>query len=309
MSVLISGSLAYDTIFTHQDPFAESIRPDALKCLNLTFSAQTMEREFGGCAGNIAYSLKSLGGDPLIWTAVGSDSQPFFDDLNAKNISTDGIHVFNECFSAQAVITTDPLGNQLTTFYSGAMEHADRLTFPENHDVELAILAPTTRSPLVTQAKMLIERGVPYMLDTGQTTPLFSGAELQMLVRNACAVAFSDYEALMYHDKTGWTPEQMSKFGIPIYLTHGKDGSTVWENGKSTFVNTPGSNPLHPVGAGDAYRGGLLWAMTHGLTPVEGARLGSLMGAVKVGVKGPTYKYTIDDARRQYEELWGKAPF
>ena len=166
MSILISGSLAYDTVFDHEDTFLNTIKGDAIDHLNVTFQASGMRRTIGGCAGNIAYSLKQLGGDPLIWTAVGCDAGAFMVHLENHNIPTDGISTYMDTYSAQAVITTDKNGCQLTTFYSGAMAYADKIPFPKK-DVSLAILAPTTHDPLLAHAAALKKRGIPYLLATG----------------------------------------------------------------------------------------------------------------------------------------------
>lgn len=309
MSVIISGSVAYDTVFTHDGHFADTLRPEALDCLNLTFQASGMRRTFGGCAGNIAWSLKALGGDPLIWTAVGCDADPFLEHFRRSGIRTDGITVLEDAWSAQCVITTDAGGNQLTTFHSGAMARSGEIPWPNDPTIELGILAPSTREPLMHHADACDAHGVPFIFDPGQTTPLYSGEELLMLVRRARAVAFSDYEGALIEAKTGLDARALSRLGPTVFCTHGARGSTVWADGTRIDVTAPALIAADPVGAGDAYRGGLLWGMTHGLTDVESARLGTLMGRAKVAVAGPTYRVTADALRRDYETFWGPAPY
>ena len=309
MSVIISGSVAYDTVFTHEGRFADAIRPDALDCLNLTFQACGMRRTFGGCAGNIAWSLKQLGGDPLIWSAMGRDAGPFLEHFRRSGIRTDGITVMPDEWSAQCVITTDAAGNQLTTFHSGAMAHAHAVPWPDDPGIEFGILAPSCREPLMRHADAYDAHGVPFIFDPGQTTPLYTGEELLSLALRARAVAFSDYEGALIEARTGFDAGALSLRGPVVFCTHGSRGSTVWENGVGTTVATPAAAAVDPVGAGDAYRGGLLWGMTHGLRAVDCARLGSLMGRAKVLAAGPAYSLPLDEARRQFETLWGKAPF
>lgn len=306
MSVLISGSLAYDTVFVHEGHFCDTLLAETLSCLNVTFQAQSMRKTLGGCAGNIAYSLKQLGGDPLIWTAVGGDADPYLAHLSAQGIRTEAITVVPETYTAQAVITTDSHGCQLTTFHSGAMEYAAGLPFPQG-TIDLAILAPTTHEPLLAHAKALHARSIPFLLDTGQTTPLFSGEELLTLMRQAIGVCFSEYEAELYCEKTGLRLADLAQLST-LYITAGSRGSDVWHQGVVTHIAAQTTTAIDPVGAGDAHRGGLLWGLSHGLTPIESARLGSLIAARKVSVAGPAYHYSLNEARLDWQDLYGTPP-
>lgn len=311
MAVLISGSLAYDTVFDHRDAFSDTLIKAELSVLNVTFQAADMRRTIGGCAGNIAYALKQLGGDPLIWTAVGCDADVLLEHLRANDIGTEGITVCPDTYSAQAIITTDKNGCQLTTFYSGAMAYADKIPFPQS-DVSLAILAPTTHDPLLAHAAALQSRGIPYLLDTGQTTPLFSGEELITLSQEAEGVCFSQYESELYREKTGMTPEALSRLtgrdgtSPVIYCTLGAEGSMVYRQGVATHVPAHPTTCVDPVGAGDAYRGGLLWGLSQGYSPIVAARVGALIAAKKVSVAGPSYRYSELDARSDYLAFFGE---
>ena len=185
MSVIISGSIAYDTVFTHEGRFADTLRAEALDRLNVTLQADSMRRTYGGCAANIAYSLKQLGGDPLVWTAVGRDADDYLRHLERQGIRTDGVTVMPNEWTAQCMITTDRDGNQLATFSPGAMAHADRLPWPDDTGIVCGILAPSVRSTLLAHAKAFVSHGIPFIFDPGQTTPLFSGDELLALTRAA----------------------------------------------------------------------------------------------------------------------------
>ncbi len=308
MAVLISGSIAFDTVFEHAGRFSDAILPDAIPSLNLTFQAQAMRRSIGGCAGNIAYALRQLGGTPLIWTAVGGDAAPLLEHLKRHDIDTSEIVVIQETYSAQAVITTDANGCQLTTFFSGAMQYADRIAFPKERTIELAILAPTTEKPLLAHAKALRSRAIPYLLDTGQTTPLFSGEQLLMLAEHAAGVCYSDYEQELYREKTGLDAAALSARTGAVFCTHGAEGSTVWIAGEPHPVHAVPTMAVDPVGAGDAYRGGLLFALARGLNPLIAARVGSLIAAQKVAAAGPTYRYSLEAMLHDYQCVYKEAP-
>lgn len=216
MSVIISGSIAYDTVFTHEGRFADTLRAEALDRLNVTLQADSMRRTYGGCAANIAYSLKQLGGDPLVWTAVGRDADDYLRHLERQGIRTDGVTVMPNEWTAQCMITTDRDGNQLATFSPGAMAHADRLPWPDDTGIVCGILAPSVRSTLLAHAKAFVSHGIPFIFDPGQTTPLFSGDELLALTRAAACVAFSDYEALMIEEHTSLSPASRARSSAPM---------------------------------------------------------------------------------------------
>lgn len=306
MAAIISGSVAYDTIFDFSDRFADSLRSEALGHLNLTFEASSMRKAFGGCAANIACSLKALGGEPLIWTAAGKDIGIYLEFFRQRGIRTDGIAIHEDEWSAQCVITTDKAGCQLTTFLCGAMERAGSAPFPDDPNVDIAILAPSTKRPMLLHAKAFAERGIPFILDPGQTTLQFSGDEYLDLLEHAFAAAFSDYEADLVREKTGLNARALSLRGKTVFQTHGARGSTVWINGEDCFIETPRiDRAVNPVGAGDYYRGGLLWGLTHGLDAVDSARLGAVMGAARVA----NVDIDREKAKAAYESRWDKAPF
>ena len=338
MSVLISGSIAYDTILSFDGRFADSLHAEAIAHLNLTFPASAMRREFGGCAANVAYALKCLGGKPLLWSAMGKDAAPYMKHLEALGISTFGLKVLDDSWMPQAFITTDASGNQLTTFHGGAMDRTQEVPFPEIDTatgadgrvrtgaqalaeledlgpVTLAMLSPGGKIAMGCHAEICVERGIPYIFDVGQAAPLFSGEELRRFIERAYAVAFSDYEAELIERASGLSPEAIAKPGKIVFHTHGARGSSVWLANAQAPVAVPaapvpGGAARDPVGAGDAYRGGLLFGLTSGLGPVVSARIASIMGAIKVSASGvQNYVTTLADVRRTYASLWGEAPF
>ena len=306
MTAIISGSIAYDTIFDFPKRFADTLKSDALEHLNLTFEASSVQKAFGGCAANIARSLKALGGDPLIWTAVGRDIGPYLEFLREKDIRTEGITVLDDEWSAQCSITTDINGCQLTTFHSGAMKRAGEASFPDDPTIDIGILAPSTRSPALSHAQAFVEHRIPFILDTGQTTPQFTAREYLDLFEMAIAAAFSDYEADMIRAMTGLDARALSRRGKMVFQTHGAKGSTVWIEGEAVSIETPEvTQSVNPVGAGDFYRGGLLWGFSNGLDPIASARLASVMGAARAA-NSPINR---DIARSVYKQYWENSPF
>ncbi len=320
MSVLISGSIAYDTILAFDGRFADHLHAGAIASLNLTFPTNRMRREFGGCAGNIAYSLKLLGGEPLLWSAMGSDAAPYMARFRSLGISTVGLKILPDAFCPQAFITTDADGNQLCSFHGGAMDRTQEVPWPElgpgDSPITLAMLSPGGRIAMPIHAAMCRERGIPYILDIGQAAPLFSADELSAMIEGAAMLAFSDYEAEILRQTVRLTPKDMAAAGKAIFHTHGSKGSSVWLPHAETSAHVealrlPEDAAEDPVGAGDAYRGGLLYGLTHGIDPVRAARIASIMGAVKAASAGAqNYRTTIGDVRAKYEEMWREAaPF
>lgn len=317
MSVLISGSIAYDTVLSYEGRFAENLHADAIERLNLTFPASRMRRDFGGCAGNIAYALAQLGGRPLLWGCLGADAAPYLERLRALELPTDGIRTLEDDFTAQCFITTDADGNQLASFYGGAMDRSEEAPWPEHpaDPPSLAILSPGGRVAMPIHARLCRAHGVPYLFDPGQAAPLFGKAQLLEMIGSAFGLACSDYEEEIIRLATGFGPADFARQGKTVFHTHGAAGSSVWLPDAKTPVEIealklPPGTEADPVGAGDAYRGGLLYALSHGLDAVAGARLGAVMGAAKAACRGAqTYRITLNEARRRYEAQWGEAPF
>lgn len=311
MSTIITGSIAYDTILSHNGRFAEKLEKGDLRHVNLTFLAPSMHRDFGGCAGNIAYALHQLGGTPFVWSALGRDGGDYVEHFRALGISTDGMPCYEDCFTSQAFIVTDEAGCQLASFHPGAMDVSDRLSWPKNFSIEYALLGPGGRTPMLVHARLFREQGVPYLFDPGQAGPLFSSDELRSFAEGANACAFSDFEAEFLAHVADLTPEGLAKAGKVVYHTHGERGSTVWlPGGECVEIEPIRANAVDPVGAGDAYRGGLLFARERGLTPIEGARIGTILGSLKVAVQGAqNYRTDLCKVRRLYQAHWGEAPF
>lgn len=295
MAVLICGSLAFDTIMTFEGRFAEQILPDQLHILNVSFLVPSLRRDFGGCAGNIAYSLQLLGGEPLPMAALGSDGQEYLDRMQSQGISTRHVRQVNETYTAQAMIMTDRDNNQITAFHPGAMmqAHASRIEVSAQ-DVRLGIIAPDGRDAMLEHAAQFKAAGIPFVFDPGQGLPMFNAEELARFVEQASWIAVNDYEAKMLCERTGWSLADLSRKVLGLVVTLGADGCDVWVDGVKTHVAAVAPKAIvDPTGCGDAWRGALLFGLERGWSLVRCAELGNRLGALKIAARGPQ-NYVLD---------------
>ena len=294
MAALICGSLAFDTIMGFEGRFAEHILPNQLHILNVSFLVPSLRRDFGGCAGNIAYALKLLGGDPRPMAMLGSDGVEYLDRLRQLGIRTDGIGVLDDVYTAQAMIMTDRDNNQITAFHPGAMMQAHRNRVAPDPQLRLGIVAPDGRDAMLEHAAQMAEAGIPFVFDPGQGLPMFDGEELRRFVAQASWVAVNDYEGEMLCERTGWSKADISWRVRGLMVTLGAQGCEVWEQGDSVVVPpVPPREVLDPTGCGDAWRGALLHGLELGWPLQRCALLGNRMGALKIAHRGPQ-NYRLD---------------
>ncbi|MGE0113112.1 carbohydrate kinase family protein [Aquabacterium sp.] len=297
MSVLICGSLAFDTITTFPGRFAQQILPDQVHILNVSFLVPSMRKEFGGCAGNIAYSLQQLGGDPLIMATLGKDGVLYRNHLENLGISLQHVRTVDDDYTAQAIIITDQDNNQITAFHPGAMGQAHIQHIETDPRVQLAIVAPDGRDAMIQHAEQLQAAGIPFVFDPGQGLPMFNGEELQRFVSQASWVAVNDYEGKMLAERTGQSLAELSRGHLRgLIETLGAEGCNVYVQGEVTHV--PGLKAeavVDPTGCGDAFRGGLLFGLSQGWDLVKSVTLANRIGAIKIAVAGPQ-NYTLDRA-------------
>ncbi len=297
MSVLICGSLAFDTITTFPGRFAQQILPDQVHILNVSFLVPSMRKEFGGCAGNIAYSLQQLGGDPLIMATLGKDGVLYRNHLENLGISLQHVRTVDDDYTAQAIIITDQDNNQITAFHPGAMGQAHIQHIETDPRVQLAIVAPDGRDAMIEHAEQLQAAGIPFVFDPGQGLPMFNGEELQRFVSQASWVAVNDYEGKMLAERTGQSLAELSRGHLRgLIETLGAEGCNVYVQGEVTHV--PGVKAeavVDPTGCGDAFRGGLLFGLSQGWDLVKSVALANRIGAIKIAVAGPQ-NYTLDRA-------------
>lgn len=290
MPVLVCGSLAFDTITTFPGRFAQQILPEQVHILNVSFLVPTMRREFGGCAGNIAYTLKALGGEPVVAAALGNDGAPYLQRLQDLGIDSSCVRVEADSYTAQAMIITDTDNNQITAFHPGAMQQAHLIDVPARGDLALGIVAPDGRDAMLRHAAQLHERGIPFVFDPGQGLPMFDGEALRGFIAQATWVAVNDYEARMLCERTGQSLEQISRQPHlkGVIVTLGAQGCEVWVQGERTLVaGVEAERVVDPTGCGDAFRGGLLFGLERGWDLVRGVELGNRMGALKIAQAGP----------------------
>ena len=303
MSQLICGSMAYDTIMVFHDQFKNHILPDKLHILNVAFLVPDLRREFGGCAGNIAYNLKLLGDEPQIMATMGEDHASYSARLDALGISRQHIRQVQQVFTAQAFITTDKDDNQITAFHPGAMNFSHLNHVSEAVGVEFGIVSPDGRDGMIQHAKEFVEAGVPFIFDPGQGLPMFNGEELSHFVSLADYVTVNDYEAELLQEKTGKTLEQIAKGVKALIVTLGAQGSIIFTGGKQ--IQIPCAKPsaiVDPTGCGDAFRAGLLYGLAHGMDwPITG-RLASLLGALKIAQRGgQNHTFNRDGVASQFK--------
>jgi len=290
MPALICGSLAFDTIATFPGRFAQQILPDQLHILNVSFLVPTLRREFGGCAGNIAYTLKALGGEPRIMAALGTDGEGYLQRLRGLGIDTRHIITVPDSYTAQANIITDQDNNQITAFHPGAMQFAHQAKVPTDaHDLNVAIIGPDGRDAMLQRAEQLARAKVPFVFDPGQGLPMFDGAELRHFVSLATWVTVNDYEARMLCERMGTDLATLSRSALrALIVTLGAQGCDVWTDGQATHVpGVPATAVLDPTGCGDAFRGALLYGLEQGWEIGRCVALGNRLGALKIASHGP----------------------
>ena len=294
MASLICGSLAFDSIMSFEGRFAEQILPDQLHILNVSFLVPALRRDFGGCAGNIAYSLKQLGGTPLPMATLGQDGAEYLQRLRDLDIATDHVRLLNDTYTAQAMIMTDRDNNQITAFHPGAMMQAHITRIEAHADVKLAIISPDGRDAMLQHAEQCHAAHIPFVFDPGQGLPMFDGAELARFIEQSTWVTVNDYEGKLLSERTGWSSAEISRHVDGLVVTLGAQGCEVWQDGEMTHVPpVQATQVVDPTGCGDAWRGALLFGLEQGWSLAECAALGNRVGVLKIASRGPQ-NYSIE---------------
>jgi len=305
---LICGSVAYDTILQFQDRFKSHILPDKIHILNVSFLVPDMRREFGGCAANIAYSLRLLGDRGVPMATAGHDFAPYRERMASQGIVVDHIKVVEWTFTAQAFITTDLDDNQITAFHPGAMQHAHLNRVSDaGSDIALGIVAPDGRQAMIEHAAQFAAADIPFIFDPGQGMPMFGPEELKTFIAQARWVALNDYEWGMLQQKTGFAVSDVTAQVEALVITRGAEGSIIHTQGRTLTI--PCAKPaavVDPTGCGDAYRAGLIHGLLRGLDWESTGRIASLMGAIKIESRGPqNHEFTPAEFDRRYRDNFG----
>lgn len=311
MSTLICGSIAYDNIMVFPDRFKNHILPEQIHILNVSFLVPEMRREFGGCAANIAYSLKLLGGDPLIMATIGEDAAPYFARLDQLGLSRAHVRLVPDCFTAQCFVTTDLDDNQINAFHPGAMSFAHLNQVSDAKGATLGIVAPDGRDGMIAHARNFAAAGIPFVFDPGQGLPMFSGDDLMQFMKQADYACFNDYEAKLLSDRTGRSLEQLAGEVRALIVTRGGEGSHIYADGQRHEIPCVKADALvDPTGCGDAYRAGLLYGIANGWDWLSSGRLAAVMGAIKIAYRGgQNHQPTRQEIADRYAAAFGQAPW
>jgi adenosine kinase len=309
MTALICGSMAYDTVMMFEGRFRDHILADKLHVLNVSFLAPAMRRNFGGCAGNIAYNLKLLGGDGLIMATVGHDFGPYAEWLELCGLPRTHVRTVESEFTAQAYITTDLDNNQITAFHPGAMNHSHLNRVSDCKGVKLGIVAPDGRDGMIAHAEQFATAALPFLFDPGQGLPMFGGEELRAFIERAAWVAVNDYEASLLSERTGWSLEQIAAKVRALIVTRGAEGSWIFSDAKRLEIPVAeAANIADPTGCGDAYRAGLLYGLERGLDWPTTGRIAALLASIKIEHHGTQHhRVGLEEFHGRFRAAFGYA--
>jgi len=307
MTALICGSLAFDTIMSFSGRFSEALLADQLHKINVAFLVPSMRREFGGCAGNIAYNLKLLNGDPLIMATLGQDGGPYLERLAQLDISSRCVRTIDTSYTAQAFITTDAGSNQITAFHPGAMTMSHQNKVADAGPLSLAIIAPDGRDGMLQHAQECADLGVPFIFDPGQGLPMFDGPELIRFIELAAWVAVNDYEAELLMERTGLTLDNIARRVDALVVTRGEQGAEIYTGGKRVDIpSVPVDKVVDPTGCGDAFRAGMMYGLARGMDWETTGRIASLMGAIKIVHQGgQNHAPSLAEIEERFHQAFG----
>jgi adenosine kinase len=309
MTALVCGSIAFDSVMVFQGRFRDHILPDRIHLLNVSFLVPSLRRNFGGCAGNIAYNLALLGGRGAPMATVGHDFAAYGEWLRERSVDLTHVRAVENEFTAQAFITTDLDDNQITAFHPGAMSHSHLNRVPDGAGLTLGVVAPDGRDGMVQHAAQFAAAGIPLLFDPGQGLPMFGGQELLDFVAKSTWIAVNDYEGQMLAERTGLSLRDIARRVRALIVTRGAEGSVIHADGREILI--PAVRPdaiLDPTGCGDAYRAGLVFGLQNGLDWETTGRIASLMGSIKIAHTGTQHhRFTRDEFEARFRAAFGRA--
>lgn len=307
MSALICGSMAYDNIMVFPGRFQEQILPDQIHILNVAFLVPELRREFGGCAGNIAFNLNLLGGEGYAMATIGEDFGAYDLWLDKQSLDKRFVREVPGTLTAQAYITTDLDDNQITAFHPGAMDHSHINAVPVDSGISLGMISPDGRQGMIDHANQFADAGIPFVFDPGQGLPMFDGDDLRRFIELASWVAVNDYEGQMLQERTGWSEREISDRVEALIVTRGSKGSTIFAGNEQIAIPAVTASEVRdPTGCGDAYRAGLLYGLLNGMNWADTGRLAAVLGATKIASLGTqNHSFSADSINAEFESSFG----
>lgn len=308
MSILISGSLAYDYIMDFPDSFRNHILPEQIHILNVCFVVDEMKKNLGGCAGNIGYTMKLLGAEPLVLAPLGKDSEEYLAHFKKHGISTKYMPMSETKMTSSAHITTDKDDNQIIAYYNGAGDEAENYHVSDIAEpISIALITPTKKEAMIAHAKECYEAGIPFVFDPSHQLTAFDNRELSMLIGQADFYVANDYEMKLTEEKTGWDVLEMLNHVETIILTRGAEGSTViTKEARWEIPVCPASSVEDPTGAGDAYRAGFFAAYVKGADLETCGRVGAVAATYAIEHYGTqNHFFTLPEFKKRYHETFG----
>lgn len=298
MSILVCGSMAYDSIMVFRDYFKNHIMPDQIHKLSVAFYTPEMEKNYGGTAGNIGHNLNLLETDFFIMSTVGKDFDSYSDWLQKRKINTKYIKKLGDQFTAQAFITTDLDDNQITAFHPGAMTQSEVNSISEvNENIEIVLISPDGKEGMIKHAEEAFSKKIPFIFDPGQGLPMFNEQELKDFIEKATYITVNDYEAQLLSRNSHLSLGEIRKMVEALIITKGSSGSTIMTS--SDEIHIPAfnvENPVDPTGCGDAYRAGIAYGIVKNWNWEKSGKLASALASLKVNYKGgQNHNPNVDD--------------
>ena len=312
MSFVITGSVAYDYLMFYPGLYREQILPDQLDKISLSFLAESMRKERGGVAANIAYTMKLLGADPVVFATVGQDFGDYRRWMEDHGLRTDHIVEIADEFTASFFVGSDQEQNQIAIFYTGAMAHARNYSLEQRGlgDAQVVLISPNDPGAMLHYAQECRQLGIPYAYDPSQQIARLSGEDLAASIPGATYLLVNEYELAMVLNKTGWSLDDLRGKVNILVNTLGKEGSRIYVDG--LVVDVPAARvakSVDPTGAGDAYRGGLFAAVLAGLPWDVSGRVAALCGAYALEQRGTTsHHFTPAEFVTRYQTNFGAEP-
>lgn len=312
MRIIVTGSIAYDYIMVFPGHFKDHILPEKMHILSVSFLVESMKKQRGGTAANIAYNLALLGERPEVVATVGEDFADYRSWLERHGVDTAGIAVVPSEFTSSCFINTDLQDNQITAFYPGAMSHAHSLRFDGRGlgANDLVIISPNDPGAMSNYAAECTRLGIPYLYDPSMQAPRMTADELRAGFAGARILTGNDYEFGMMAEKLGITEPDLRALVPVSVVTKGEAGASIFTDGEEHVIPSARANTVaDPTGAGDAFRAGLAKGLASGLPWPSAGRVAAVSAVYAIEQVGTQqHSYTAADFLARYRENFGSDP-